>query len=83
MEVESRMKSFLSDLSRFNYDHIAIVAHQAPQLALDVILKNQTWEGAIASDWRKSQSWQPGWEYFLDQSVGFNSILGNKKSELN
>jgi len=66
MEVESRMKSFLSDLSRFNYDHIAIVAHQAPQLALDVILKNQTWEGAIASDWRKSQSWQPGWEYFLD-----------------
>ena len=66
MEVESRMKSFLSDLSRFNYSHIAIVAHQAPQLALDVILKNQTWEEAIANDWRKTQSWQPGWEYFLD-----------------
>ncbi len=65
-EVEYRIKSFLADLSRFNYGHIAVVAHQAPQLALDVILKNQSWEEAIANDWRKSQSWQPGWEYILD-----------------
>lgn len=65
-EVEARIKSFLSDLSRFNYDHIAIVAHQAPQLALDVLLKDYSWEEAIANDWRKSKSWQPGWEYSAD-----------------
>lgn len=66
MEVETRIKSLLSDLGRFDYDHIAIVAHQAPQLALDVILKNMSWEEAITNDWRKSQSWQPGWAYSLD-----------------
>ena len=65
-DVESRIMSFLADLRRFDYDHIAIVAHQAPQLALEVILKNQSWVDAIANDWRKSQSWQPGWEYSLD-----------------
>jgi broad specificity phosphatase PhoE len=65
MGVESRIKSFLSDLSQFDYDHIAIVGHQAPQLALDVILKNKSWVDAIADDWRKTHSWQPGWEYSL------------------
>jgi broad specificity phosphatase PhoE len=64
-QVEVRIKSFLNDINRFNYSHIAIVAHQAPQLALDVIVKGQTWEDAIANDWRKSKSWQPGWEYLL------------------
>lgn len=65
-DVETRIKSFLSDLSRFDYDHIAIVAHQAPQLALDVLLKYQSWEEAITNDWRKTKSWQPGWEYSVD-----------------
>ena len=65
-DVEARIKSFLYDLSRFDYDHIAIVAHQAPQLALDVLLKGQSWEEAFANDWRKSRSWQPGWEYSVD-----------------
>lgn len=65
-EVEVRIKSFLSDLSLFDYDHIAIVAHQAPQLALDVLLKDQSWEEAIENDWRKSKAWQPGWEYSVD-----------------
>lgn len=66
IEVEARIKSFLTDLSRFQYNHVAIVAHQAPQLALNVILNNQSWQESIANDWRKSQSWQPGWEYSLD-----------------
>lgn len=64
-EVEKRIASFLNDLSHFKYNHIAIVAHQAPQLALDVLLKSQSWEEAIANDWRKSKSWQPGWEYLV------------------
>lgn len=65
-DVEKRIKSLLHDIKLFGFDHIAIVAHQAPQLALDVLLNERTWEDAIAHDWRKTQSWQPGWEYTLD-----------------
>jgi broad specificity phosphatase PhoE len=28
-------------------------------------LKHKTWEQAFAQDWRKTKSWQPGWEYTL------------------
>lgn len=62
-DVEIRLKSFLQDLERFDFSHVAIVAHQAPQLALNVLLNGQTWEEAIANDWRKTKAWQPGWEY--------------------
>lgn len=63
-DVEKRMLSFLKDLKE-NYDgkSIAIVAHRAPQLALEVITKNITWEQAIKEDWRKTGDWQPGWQY--------------------
>ncbi|HWZ65170.1 MAG TPA: histidine phosphatase family protein [Patescibacteria group bacterium] len=63
-DAEVRIKSFLEFLKQ-NYDgkHIAIVAHQAPQLALDVLIKGKTWRQAIEEDWRKSKAWQPGWEY--------------------
>lgn len=65
--VKERIQSFLDDLKK-NYDgkHIAIVAHKAPQFALDVILKGWTWEDAFAKDWRKAGKWQPGWEYELE-----------------
>jgi len=63
-DVEARLASFIAFL-RENYDgkHIAIVAHQGPQLALEVLLKGKTWHQAIAEDWRKTKAWQPGWEY--------------------
>jgi broad specificity phosphatase PhoE len=63
-DVEKRLRDFCEFLKQ-NYDgkHIAIVAHQAPQLALDVILKHKTWPQAIAEDWRKTKSFQPGWQY--------------------
>ncbi len=66
-DVEKRMADFLAFLKK-NYDgkHIAIVAHQAPQLALDVLLKKKTWTQAFAEDWRKTGSWQPGWDYILE-----------------
>lgn len=66
-DVEKRIVNFLEFLKQ-NYDgkSVAIVAHQAPQLALDVLLKNKTWEQAIAEDWRNTKSWQPGWEYNLE-----------------
>lgn len=63
-DVEKRIADFLQFLQQ-NYDgkHVAIVAHQAPQLALDVLCKGRTWQQAIAEDWRKTKAWQPGWEY--------------------
>jgi alpha-ribazole phosphatase/probable phosphoglycerate mutase len=66
-DVKTRMTDFLEHL-KDNYDgkSVAIVAHKAPQLALDVLLKGKTWEQAFAQDWRKTRSWQPGWEYTLD-----------------
>jgi broad specificity phosphatase PhoE len=65
-DVRERMADFLSFLKK-GYDgkHVAIVAHKAPQLALDVLLKDKTWEQAFAEDWRKRKAWQPGWEYIL------------------
>ena len=66
-DVERRVADFLGFL-RENYDgkRVAIVAHQGPQLALEVLTKKRTWEQAIADDWRRTKSWQPGWEYVLD-----------------
>lgn len=65
-DVERRMASFLEFLkSGYNGKHIAIVAHQGPQLALDVLLHGRTWQQAIDEDWRKRKAWQPGWEYQL------------------
>lgn len=63
-DVKRRITDFLQFLQA-NYDgkRIAIVAHKAPQIALDVLLKGKTWEQAFAEDWRKTKAWQPGWEY--------------------
>jgi len=65
-DVKIRVADFLEFLKK-NYDgkSVAIVAHKAPQLALDVLLKGKTWKQAFAEDWRKTKSWQPGWEYEL------------------
>ena len=66
-DVKVRLADFLEFLKK-NYDgkSIAMVAHKAPQLALDVLLKGKTWKRAFAEDWRKTKSWQPGWEYILN-----------------
>ena len=65
-DVKARIADFLEFL-KMNYDgkNVAIVAHKAPQLAFDVLLKNKTWKQALAQDWRKKKAWQPGWEYIL------------------
>jgi len=65
-DVKIRINDFLNFLKQ-NYDNksIAIVSHKAPQLALDVLLKDKTWEQAFAEDWRKAKAWKPGWEYEL------------------
>ena len=64
LDVEKRMREFVTWLKE-NYEgkSVAIVAHRAPQLALEVISKGITWEEANKNDWRKTGDWQPGWEY--------------------
>lgn len=65
-DVELRINSFLDEL-KSNYDNknIAIVAHKAPQLAIEVLTMNKSWGEAISTDWRKTKSWQPGWNYIF------------------
>ena len=65
-QVESRMSDFLNYLKKeFDGKKVALVAHQAPQLAIEVLLNNKTWEEAIKTDWRKVGQWQPGWTYII------------------
>jgi broad specificity phosphatase PhoE len=65
-EVENRVRDFCNYLIH-NYDgkHIALVSHKAPQMAFQVITQGISWEEAIDTDWRKTKSWQPGWEYAI------------------
>ena len=66
-DVENRIRNFVQYL-KDNYDNqtIGVVAHRAPQLALEVVTKNISWEEAIANDWRKTGDWQPGWIYEIN-----------------
>jgi len=66
-DVKNRIADFLEFLKqKYDGKSVAIVAHKAPQLALDVLLKNKSWEQAFAEDWRKRKAWQPGWDYILE-----------------
>lgn len=66
IDVEERIRSFLNHIqSNYPNKTIAIVSHRAPQLAIEVITKNITWKEAIENDWRKTKSWQPGWDYVI------------------
>ena len=65
-DVEKRIADFLKFLkNNYSNKHIAIVAHQAPQLALDVLLEDKTWPQAIQEDWRHEKAWKAGWDYTL------------------
>jgi len=66
-DVKARIADFLEFLKK-NYDgkNVAIVAHKAPQLSLDVLITGKTWIQALAEDWRKTKAWKPGWEYVLE-----------------
>ena len=66
-DVEKRIAEFLEYLKE-NYDGkiVGIVAHRAPQLAIEVLTKYISWEEAIQKDWRKTKAWQPGWKYRIE-----------------
>ena len=73
--VEKRISEFLNYLfDNYEGKHVAIVAHQAPQLALDVLLRGKTWEQAMKEDWRINKKWQPGWDYELKEKVEIPEI---------
>lgn len=66
-DVKVRVLDFLKFLKEnYNGQSIAIVAHKAPQLALETLLNGKSWQQAFSEDWRKTKSWQPGWEYTYD-----------------
>jgi broad specificity phosphatase PhoE len=65
-QVQARLESFCSFLKAvYDGKHVAVVAHQAPQLALEVIINHKSWPQAFAEDWRHTGKWQPGWEYII------------------
>lgn len=63
-DVKARISDFLDYLKK-NYDNksVAIVAHKAPQLVLDVLIYGKSWQKVFEDDWRKRKAWQPGWQY--------------------
>jgi len=71
-EVQNRIKRFLQFLLE-NYPgkHIAIMAHKAPQLALEVLINKKSWQQAFEEDWRKKEpkEWRPGWMYILKEGM--------------
>ena len=67
LDVEKRIRDFLDFINeKYKGKIVGIIAHRAPQLALEVITKNITWEEAIKNDWRKKGEWQPGWKYIIE-----------------
>lgn len=67
-DVENRIRDFLRYiLDNYKGKTIGIIAHRAPQLAIEVITKHISWEKANKNDWRKTGNWQPGWIYILDE----------------
>lgn len=66
-QVEDRLGSFLEHLKEaYDQQHVGIVAHKAPQLALEVLTEGKSWEQAIKDDWRRKGDWQPGWDYLVE-----------------
>lgn len=67
-DVKKRILEFLQDcIIKYPEKHIAIVAHKAPQLAIESITKNKSWQDVFKEDWRKRKAWQPGWEYVYER----------------
>lgn len=60
-DVANRMLAFLQE--HRDEDVITIVAHQATQLALEVLCNKKDWETAFATNWRLKKEWQPFWVY--------------------
>lgn len=63
-DVEARVNNWLTEIrADYSGKKIALVGHQATQLALEVICNHLTWQQAIDNDWRRINAFQFGWEY--------------------
>jgi broad specificity phosphatase PhoE len=62
-----RMKAFLKDLLKKNYDGktIMIIGHRATQYGLDEWIKDMSLKDAVLAPWQ----WQPGWKYELAAEI--------------
>lgn len=66
-DIERRIREFLKETQKeFADQHIAVIGHEATQLAIEVIVLNKTWEQVIAENWRPQGKWQPGWQYVIN-----------------
>lgn len=66
-DVQFRVQDLLNELKGAYYNKsVAFVSHFAPNLALDILLKENTWEEALKKDWHQAMSWLPGWVYILE-----------------
>ena len=66
IDVENRIRKFINFVKEhYSGKTIGVVAHRAPQLALEVLTKGLSWEEALNNEWRKTKNWQPGWEYYI------------------
>lgn len=66
-DVEQRIREFLQDAqNEFGEQHIAVIGHEATQLAIEVVALNKTWEQVIVENWRPQGKWQPGWQYVIN-----------------
>lgn len=64
-DVRVRVLEFLDEMKeKYDDKTIGIVAHRAPQLAIESLTKNISLDEALSNDWRKTGAWQPGWVYF-------------------
>lgn len=69
-DVEKRIREFLKYLlDNYSDKTVGIVAHQAPQLAIEVIINGKSWKQAIEEDWRPKKEWKPGWVYELTEKI--------------
>lgn len=65
-EVAYRVSDFIATLKGTHQnERVAIVSHQAPQLALEVIIHKKSWQEALDNDWRKTGNWSPTWNYII------------------
>ena len=75
-DVKERIGDFLQFLRKeYALKHVALVGHKAPQLAIDVLLKEKSWEQAFKEDWRKTGTWQAGWEYIVGYMMAIRFLI--------
>ncbi len=77
-DVQKRIEDLLKDLAhKYPGKRLALLAHQAPQLSLNVLLNGMSWQEAFRKDWRNTKSYQHGWDYEFKELIH----VGEEKPE--